>query len=67
MEWTTGYGDGRIYRNVSIAKLREGKAARLTDHWGQPFTPPAWRRPPAERLVMPPNGTWPAACALIQD
>jgi hypothetical protein len=26
VEWTTDYGDGRLYRNVSIAELRDGKA-----------------------------------------
>ena len=67
VEWSTDYGDGRIYRNVSIAELRGGKAVRVTDYWGELFTPPAWRRPLAERLEMPPNGTWPAADALAQD
>ena len=26
VEWSTDYGDGRVYRNVSIAELRDGKA-----------------------------------------
>jgi hypothetical protein len=34
MEWSTDYGDGRVYRNVSIAQLRDGKAIRVTDYWG---------------------------------
>jgi hypothetical protein len=67
VEWSTDYGDGRVYRNVSIAELRDGKAVRVTDYWGEPFAPPAWRRPLAERLEMPSDGTWPAAEALIQD
>jgi hypothetical protein len=67
VEWSTDYGDGRVYRNVSIAELRDGKVARVTDYWGEPFTPPAWRRPLAEQLEMPANGTWPAAEALAQD
>jgi ketosteroid isomerase-like protein len=67
VEWSTDYGDGRIYRNVSIAELRNGTAVRVTDYWGEPFAPPAWRRPLVERLEMPPNGTWPAAEALVQD
>ena len=24
VEWSTDYGDGRVYRNVSIAELRDG-------------------------------------------
>ena len=67
VEWSTDYGDGRLYRNVSIAELRDGKAVRVTDYWGEPFVPPAWRRPLAEQLEMPPNGTWPAGEALTQD
>jgi hypothetical protein len=34
VEWSTDYGDGRVYRDVSIAELRNGKAARVTD-WGE--------------------------------
>ena len=67
VQWSTDYGDGRMYRNVSIAELRDGKAVRVTDYWGEPFVPPAWRRPLAEQLEMPLNGTWPAVEALIQD
>jgi hypothetical protein len=33
VEWSTDYGDGRVYRNVSIAELRDGKAIRVTDYW----------------------------------
>lgn len=67
VEWSTDYGDGRVYRNVSIAELEEGKAARVTDYWGEPFTPPTWRQPLADRLSMPADGTWPSANALTQD
>jgi hypothetical protein len=67
VEWSTDYGDGRVYRNVSIAELEEGKAARVTDYWGEPFTPPSWRQPLAGRLDMPADGTWPSADALTQD
>jgi hypothetical protein len=48
VEWSADYGDGRVYRNVSIAELRNGKAARVTDYWGDPFAPPPWRQPLAE-------------------
>jgi hypothetical protein len=31
-------------RNVTIGELSEGKVVRVTDYWGEPFTPPEWRR-----------------------
>ena len=31
VEWSTDYGDDRVYRDVAIAELREGKAVRVTD------------------------------------
>ena len=67
VEWSTDYGDGRVYRNVSIAELSDGKAIRVTDYWGEPFTPPAWREALAQRLDMPRDGVWPAAEALEDD
>jgi hypothetical protein len=44
VEWNTDYGDGRVYRNVTIGELSEGKVVRLTDYWGEPFVPPEWRQ-----------------------
>lgn len=67
VEWSTDYGDGRVYRNVTIAELRDGEAVRVTDYWGEPFTPPAWRGTLATRLDMPRHGVWPASEALQQD
>lgn len=67
VEWSTDYGDGRVYRNVSIADLSGGKALRVTDYWGEPFTPPPWRDGLTERLDMPRTGVWPAADALSAD
>jgi hypothetical protein len=67
VEWSTEYGDGRVYRNVSIAELRDGRAVRVTDYWGEPFVPPDWRQGLAEHLEMPPNGVWPAADLLEAD
>jgi hypothetical protein len=66
VEWSTDYGDGRVYRNISVGELRDGEAVRVTDYWGEPFTPPAWRQTLAEPLEMPPNGVWPAADALTE-
>jgi len=66
VEWSADYGDGRLYRNVTIAELQDGKAVRVTDYWGEPFTPPAWRQSLAERLDMPREGVWPAADTLTR-
>jgi hypothetical protein len=44
VEWNTDYGDGRVYRNVSIGELQDGKVVRVTDYWGEPFVKPEWRR-----------------------
>ncbi|MFD0268636.1 nuclear transport factor 2 family protein [Streptomyces sp. NPDC127106] len=58
VEWTCDYGDGRLYRNVTIAELREGRAVRVTDYWGEPTTTPPWRLPLTARLDMPGDGIW---------
>ena len=44
VEWSADYGDGRVYRNVTVGELHEGEAVRVTDYWGEPFAPPQWRR-----------------------
>ena len=36
VEWTCNYGDGRLYRNVTIGELQDGEAIRVTDYWGEP-------------------------------
>ena len=36
VEWTCDYGDGRLYRNVTIGELEDGRAVRVTDYWGEP-------------------------------
>ena len=59
VEWTCDYGDGRLYRNVTIGELEDGRAVRITDYWGEPTVTPAWRRSVTGRLDMPGNGTWP--------
>ena len=55
-----------MYRNVTIAELRGEEAIRVTDYWGEPFTPPA-EGTLATHLDMPRQGVWPAADALEQD
>jgi hypothetical protein len=56
VEWTCDYGDGRLYRNVTIGELEEGRAVRVTDYWGEPTSTPEWRRPLTDPLDMPSNG-----------
>src|SRR3954469_6266806 len=67
VEWSTDYGDGRVYRNVTVAELRDGQAIRVTDYWGEPFETPGWRTSLAARLEMPADGRWSAATALQGD
>ena len=64
VEWSNDYGDGAIYRNVTIAEIENGKAVRVTDYWGKPFQTPDWRKQTTERLEMPPSGRWPSADRL---
>ena len=37
------YSDGSVYQGVSIMELRDGKVARQTDYFAQPFQAPQWR------------------------
>ena len=67
VEWSTDYGDGRVYRNVSVADLRDGQAIRVTDYWGEPFEAPDWRDSLTDPLDMPSEGIWPAAEHLEGD
>ena len=60
VEWTCNYGDGRLYRNVTIGELENGEAVRVTDYWGEPTETPEWRRELTDRLAMPGDrGVWP--------
>jgi len=59
VEWTCDYGDGRLFRNVTIGELQNGEAIRVTDYWGEPTETPAWRTAMTDRLEMPGDGTWP--------
>jgi hypothetical protein len=59
VEWTCDYGDGRLYRNVTIGELQNGEAVHVTDYWGEPVATPEWRRRLTSRLEMPGDGTWP--------
>jgi hypothetical protein len=64
VEWSADYGDGAIYRNVTIAEIEGGEAVRVTDYWGMPFDTPDWREEMTDRLDMPADGRWPSADRL---
>jgi len=64
VEWSCDYGDGRLYRNVTIGELEDGRAVRVTDYWGEPTSTPEWRRSLTDRLDMPGDGMWPDADRL---
>ncbi len=59
VEWTCDYGDGRLYRNVTIGELKDGEAVRVTDYWGEPTGTPTWREAMTDQLDMPGDGIWP--------
>ncbi len=42
------YGDGVPVQAVSIAELRDGKIARVTEFFAAPFEAPEWRKPYVE-------------------
>jgi hypothetical protein len=67
VEWTSDYGDGRLYRNVTIAQLHDGEAVRVTDYWGEPFDRPRWREGLTVPLTMPPGGAWPGPEQLADE
>ena len=60
VEWSINYGDDRIYRNVTIGEIKDGKAVRVTDYWGEPAETPDWRKGMTDRLEMPGDGIWPS-------
>jgi hypothetical protein len=43
------YSDGSRYLGVSVVELRDGKVARETDYFAQPFQAPQWRAQWVER------------------
>lgn len=51
IEGTIDYGDGTPVSYVGIAEMREGKLARITEYFGNPFEAPAWRSKWVERIT----------------
>ena len=50
IEGTIDYGDGVPVSYVGIGELRDGKVARMTEYFANPFEAPAWRAGFVERI-----------------
>jgi ketosteroid isomerase-like protein len=55
-EATLDYGEGAVYQCVFIFELRDGKIAKETAYWAQPFPAPGWRAQWVERMDPAPSG-----------
>jgi hypothetical protein len=49
LEGTIDYGDGVPVSYVGIGQVRDGKVARMTEYFANPFEAPAWRADFVER------------------
>jgi len=50
VEGTIDYGDGVPVRYVGVGEVRDGKIARMTEYFANPFEAPAWRADFVERM-----------------
>jgi ketosteroid isomerase-like protein len=50
-EATLDYGEGAVYQTVFIFELRDGKIAKETAYWTQPFPAPEWRARWVEQMT----------------
>jgi ketosteroid isomerase-like protein len=50
VEGTIDYGDGVPVSYVGIGEMRDGKVARMTEYFANPFEAPAWRADFVERM-----------------
>ena len=50
IEGTIDYGDGVPVSYVGIGELRDGKVAKVTEYFANPFEAPAWRKPFVEMM-----------------
>ncbi len=50
IEATIDYGDGVPVSYVGVAELRDGKVAKMTEYFANPFPAPDWRKPFAEQM-----------------
>jgi hypothetical protein len=50
VEGTIDYGDGTPVNYVGIAEFRDGKLAKITEYFANPFEAPAWRAQYVQRM-----------------
>ena len=50
VEGTVDYGDGIPVSYVGIGEVRDGKIAKMTEYFANPFEAPAWRADFVERM-----------------
>jgi hypothetical protein len=50
VEGTIDYGDGIPVSYVGIGEVRDGKVAKMTEYFANPFEAPAWRADYVERM-----------------
>jgi hypothetical protein len=50
IEGTIDYGDGIPVNYVGVGEMRDGKVARMTEYFANPFEAPAWRADFVERM-----------------
>lgn len=50
LEGTIDYGDGTPVSYVGIAEFKDGKVAKITEYFANPFEAPAWRADYVERM-----------------
>jgi hypothetical protein len=50
VEATIDYGDGIPVSYVGIGEVRDGKVAKMTEYFANPFEAPAWRADFVERM-----------------
>jgi ketosteroid isomerase-like protein len=50
LELELTYADGSRYHGVSVLEFRDGKLAKETDYFAQPFQAPQWRAQWVERM-----------------
>jgi SnoaL-like domain len=54
VEGTIDYGDGIPVSYVGIGEVRDGKVAKMTEYFANPFEAPAWRADYVERMETAP-------------
>jgi len=50
VEGTIDYGDGIPVSYVGIGEVRDGKVAKMTEYFANPFPAPEWRAPFVEKM-----------------